>query len=436
MRWHAIVLLGLLGACEAEAQTQTPAPQPSGDAHEPQSLGGGPAQAAAPSVPNTEITVEERARRLAKSVIVLDGHIDVPWRLEKSADHGVPTEDVGAATESGDFDLPRARAGGLDAPFMSIYVSPDFEMNGADAEAESLIAMVEGIVAEHPEDFALAPTVQSVRDNFAAGKVSLPMGMENGAPLMGKLENVARFHARGIRYITLAHSKDNHISDSSYDKRHTHGGLSKFGKSVVAEMNRVGIMVDVSHISDDAFWDVMKVSKVPVIASHSSCRHFTPGFERNMSDDMIQALAKAGGVIQINFGSGFLDGDVRKGRKAFDADLAAHLKSKKLDPKSPAGEAEARAYASKHPAPRATVARVADHVMHVIDLVGVDHVGLGSDFDGVGDSLPEHLRSVADYPNLFAELLRRGVSDTDLEKIASGNVLRVWTAVETYAAQG
>lgn len=427
MRWPVVLLLVSLVACDSKAEPETTPPKAAAKASADQE----PAKAE----PEPVLSIEERAAALAKTVIILDGHIDVPWRLEKSSEGGELTEDVGHATEGGDFDLPRARAGGLDAPFMSIYVSPDFEMKGADEVAERLISLVEGIVTKHPADFALAPTVQSVRDNFKAGKVSLPMGMENGAPLMGKLDNVAHFHARGIRYITLAHSKDNHISDSSYDDRHTHGGLSEFGKTVVPEMNRVGIMVDVSHISDDAFWDVMKLSKVPVIASHSSCRHFTPGFERNMSDEMIQALAKAGGVIQINFGSGFLDGEVRKGRKAHDAALKAHLKKKGLDPESDEGKAAADAYKSENPAPRATVAKVADHIEHVIDLVGVEHVGLGSDFDGVGDSLPEGLRSAADYPNLFAELLRRGHSEAELEKIASGNVLRVWTAVEAYAAK-
>ncbi len=430
VRWGLLVCLGLLASCDSGPAAPTPTP-PQGEV-EPAAT---PApDAAVDAKADAELPVEERAAALAKTFIVLDGHIDVPWRLEKSSKDGVLGEDVGAATEAGDFDLPRARAGGLDAPFMSIYVSPDFEMNGADAVAERLISMVEGIVTAHPKDFALAPTVQSVRDNFAAGKISLPMGMENGAPLMGKLENVARFHERGIRYITLAHSKDNHISDSSYDKRHTHKGLSKFGKSVVAEMNRVGVMVDVSHISDDAFWQVIELSEVPVIASHSSCRHFTPDFDRNMSDEMIRALAKAGGVIQINFGSDFLDGGVRAGRKKHDAELKAYLKDEHLDPKSDEGKAAAGAYDVDHQSPRATVSNVADHVMHVIELVGVEHVGLGSDFDGVGDSLPKGLGSVADYPNLFAELLRRGVSEDDLEKIASGNVLRVWSAVEAYAA--
>ncbi len=426
--WIALgIVVGLTG-CQTGAASSEPrsVPEvPPAAKQEPQTP---PEQAPTP------LSVEERAEALAKRVIILDGHIDVPWRLEKSSTDGVLGEDVGAATTAGDFDLPRARAGGLDAPFMSIYVSADFEMNGADAVAESLISLVEGIVEAHPNDFGLAPSVQSVRDNFAAGKISLPMGMENGAPLMGKLDNVAHFHKRGIRYITLAHSKDNHISDSSYDERHTHKGLSRFGKSVVAEMNRVGIMIDVSHISDDAFWQVMKLSKVPVIASHSSCRHFTPDFDRNMSDEMIRALANAGGVIQINFGSDFLDAEVRKARKKHDTALEAHLKAEGLDPKSDAGVAAAQAYEAEHPAARASVSTVADHVQHVIELVGVQHVGLGSDFDGVGDSLPDGLRSVADYPNLLAELLRRGVSEEDIEKIASGNVLRVWSAVEAHAA--
>ncbi len=428
-------LAGALLLCACRTQPVQPTPAASGE-HGARSRGDAdvvePAPAPAPVQPQS---VDDRARAFALRTIVLDGHIDVPWRLEKSAGpDGAPSEDVGTATEAGDFDLPRARAGGLDAPFMSIYVSPDFEMKGADVQAEKLIGMVEGIVAAHPDDFALAPTVQSVRDNFEAGKVSLPMGMENGAPLMGKLSNVAHFHARGIRYITLAHSEDNHISDSSYDTGHTHRGLSAFGKEVVAEMNDVGIMVDVSHISDEAFWDVMKVSKVPVIASHSSCRHFTPGWERNMSDEMIEALAQNGGVIQINFGSGFIDDEVRAGRTKHEKAMKAYVRAQGHALDSEAGRAASAAYTEANPAPRATLEKVAEHIEHVIALVGVEHVGLGSDFDGLGDSLPEGLRSVADFPNLFAELMRRGLSETDLEKIASGNVLRVWSEVEDYAA--
>lgn len=344
------------------------------------------------------------AEAIAHEVIIVDGHVDVPWRLSKAE----VREDVGEATEHGDFDYPRAKAGGLSAPFMSIYVPVKYEMKGADKIADQLIDLVEGIVAKHPDKFALARSPAEVRANFANGLISLPMGMENGAPIMGKLGNVARYHARGIRYITLAHSKDNHISDSSYDTRHKNRGLSRFGEKVVAEMNRVGIMVDVSHLSDEAFFDVIAATRVPVIASHSSCRHFTPGWERNMSDEMLQELAKNGGVIQINFGSEFLDGEIR-------------VEMEKR------GEGGPQLYS--------TVEKAADHIDHVVQLVGIDHVGFGSDFDGVGDSLPVGLKSAADYPNLIRVLLERGYARADIEKICSGNVLRVWQAVEDHAAR-
>ena len=378
---------------------------------------------------------QARAEALAQELVIVDGHIDVPWRLHEAVAAGKPADDVTKATEGGDFDLPRARAGGLDAPFMSIYVPASLEGKGAKKAAERLIALVEGIVAKAPDDFALARSPAEVRANTAAGKISLPMGMENGAPLEGDLRNVAYFHGRGIRYITLTHSKDNHISDSSYDARHTHGGLSKFGEKVVAEMNRVGIIIDVSHVSDEAFDDVLRLSGVPVIASHSSCRHFTPGWERNMSDDMIRRLAAAGGVIQINFGSSFLSSDVEREREAHEAARDEHVKGLKLHRGSPEAAAAAAAYEREHPAPRATVELVADHIEHVIALVGVDHVGLGSDFDGVGDSLPAGLRDVSQYPNLLRVLLERGHDRTAIEKIAGGNVLRVWQAVEDGAAR-
>jgi len=375
------------------------------------------------------------ARWLTDHATVVDGHVDLPWRLLKSAAaDGTPTEDPSLATPTGDFDWPRAREGGLDAPFMSIYVASKFEGRGARAHADHLIDLVLGLAAGAPDKFALAPDVATVRRNAAAGLISLPMGMENGAPLEGDLANVTYFHGRGIRYITLTHSRDNHISDSSFDTRHTHGGLSAFGEQVVAEMNRVGVMVDVSHLSDQAFWDVMAASRAPVLATHSSCRHFTPNFERNMSDDMIRALAKQGGVIMINFGSDFLSGEVRTARDRHAAAATRALRKAKLAPQSPAGLAFLAEYDTRHPVPRATVEHVASHIEHVIGLVGVDHVGLGSDFDGVGDSLPQGLRHVGEYPNLVRVLLQRGRTAVELEKILGGNALRVWQAVEDHAA--
>jgi len=375
-----------------------------------------------------------KAKDLTHKFIVLDGHVDLPWRLDESRDQdGSISEDVSHRTPKGDFDWERAREGGLSAPFMSIYVPSKYENAGAKKIADRLIDMVTGFAQKWPDKFALAKSPSEVRTNFAAGKVSLAMGMENGSPIEHDLANVRHFHERGIRYITLTHSKDNHISDSSYDEKHTHKGLSDFGKQVVAEMNRLGIMVDVAHVADDTFWQVMDLSKVPVIASHSSCRHFTPGFQRNVSDDMLQALAKHKGVIQINFGSGFIDAQAQKQQDEMRKEVETILKSKGLD----FGDAKAKPilaeFRASHPHRFATVEQVADHIDHVRKLVGIDHVGLGSDFDGVGDSLPSGLKDVSQYPNLVRVLLERRYSEQDIEKVCSGNVLRVWQAVEDFA---
>jgi membrane dipeptidase len=370
------------------------------------------------------------AKEIAKKYIITDGHIDVPYRLEEAF------ENVAEHTEHGDFDFPRAIAGGLDAPFMSIYIPAELEeTGGSKALADKLITMVEGIVKAAPDKFALAYSTTDIEANFAKGIISLPMGMENGSPIEGDLANLKHFYERGIRYITLTHAKANHISDSSYDEARPAGGLTDFGKELVIAMNKIGIMVDVSHISDDAFYDVMKIVKAPVIASHSSARHFTPGFDRNMSDEMIKVLARNGGVIQINFGSSFISqkaveyGQVRK------AAIKQFIAANNVDEQSAEVEAFEEQYKVEHPYPYSTLDEVLDHFDHVIKLVGVDYVGIGSDYDGVGDSLPNNLKDVASYPNLIEGLLKRGYSERDIAKILSGNVMRVWRTVETYAAR-
>lgn len=381
----------------------------------------------------TAIAVDNHAqlaKEISKKYIITDGHIDVPYRLEDEF------ENVAEHTTHGDFDFPRAVEGGLDAPFMSIYIPARLEQSGGSKElADKLITMVENIVKAAPDKFALAYSTAEVEANFAKGIISLPMGMENGSPIEGDLANLKHFYDRGIRYITLTHSKANHISDSSYDEERPAHGLTDFGKVLVQEMNNTGVMVDVSHISDEAFDDVMAVTKAPVIASHSSARHFTPGFERNMSDDMIKTLAKNGGVIQINFGSSFINqtaidyGNVRK------AAIKAFTTANKLEKDSAEITAFKKQYKIDNPYPYATLSDVLDHFDHVIKLVGVDYVGIGSDYDGVGDSLPSNLKDVASYPNLIAGLLKRGYSEADIAKILSGNVMRVWKAVEAYAAE-
>jgi len=280
----------------------------------------------------------------------------------------------------------------------------------------------------------MAKTPQAVEVNFKAGKISLPMGMENGSPIMNDLANVKYFFDRGINYITLTHGKDNQICDSSYDTTRTWNGLSPFGEEVVKEMNKVGIMVDISHVSDSTFYDIMKITQVPAIASHSSCRQFTPGFERNMSDDMIKKLAENGGVIQINFGSTFLSGESAKKFDDIEAHVVNWLAENNLSREDSAAQAYIENYV-KSVSPFSTVEIAADHFDHVVKLVGISHVGIGSDYDGVGDTLPTGLKDVSDFPNLIYELLKRGYSEEDIAKICYKNVWRVWNATLEKAAE-
>jgi membrane dipeptidase len=374
-----------------------------------------------------ERALQRRAERLVQDFVVVDTHIDVPYRLQNR------WEDIGGRT-GGNFDYPRAKAGGLDAAFMSIYVPAALETTGtARAFADTLIDMVEAIAASNPDKFEIVTTPSDVVRVAGTGRIAFCLGMENGAPVEGKMENLKHFHDRGVRYITLAHSEDNHICDSSYDTTRTWEGLSPFGRSAVLEMNRLGIMVDVSHISDDAFDDVMEVSTAPVIASHSSCRHFTPDWERNLSDDMIRRLAAKGGVVMINFGSSFLKDDSRRAGEARWNAIEHFIEENHLRRSDSLAVAFIEAYAREHPYPYADVRHVVDHMDHVVRLVGVNHVGFGSDFDGVGDSLPVGLKDVSQYPNIVRELLRRGYASDDIRKICGENLLRVWSQVEQVA---
>lgn len=382
-----------------------------------------------------EKDLDKYALELSKKFIITDGHIDLPYRLKEEGFLGSETlPDLTKDTE-GNFDHAKAVRGGLDAPFMSIYIPASLQKTGGSKElADSLINMVGKICTDFPEHFALANTPTDVEKNFKEGKISLPMGMENGSAIENELKNVKYFYDRGIRYITLTHSKDNLICDSSYDTTRTWNGLSAFGAEVVREMNNHGIMIDISHVSDSTFYQVMKITKAPAIASHSSCRHFTPDFERNMSDDMVKVLAKNGGVIQINFGSTFLLKRSQDQFKEVNNHMDSVLRAQgKITLDDELMEYK-RAYANKVNA-YANVKDAADHIDHVVSLVGVNHVGLGSDYDGVGDSLPDGLKDASSYPNLIKELLVRGYSEEDIEKICYSNVFRVWNAVIAVAAE-
>ncbi|MGM0946449.1 MAG: dipeptidase [Bacteroidota bacterium] len=387
----------------------------------------------------TQLSDSERlevATEIAQSTIMVDGHVDLPYRM-KVGGFTLQREilDVSVRTPDGNFDFPRSREGGLDAPFMSIYIPAGNQAipGASKALADSLILMTERLATTFPDKFAMAYSPSDVEVNFQKGVISLPMGMENGAGIEDDLANVEYFHGRGIRYITLTHGKDNLIGDASYDTTGTHGGLSEFGEKVVSEMNRVGIMVDLSHVSDNTFRDALAITKVPVIASHSSVRKFTPGFERNMSDELIKAMADNGGVMMINFGGSFIDSAYAAGSAKVREHIVNWLAENNLSRRDSAAQAYISEYAAANN-PFPTVQRVADHIDHVVNLVGIDYVGFGSDFDGVGDSLPTGLKDVSMFPNLIAELLKRGYSREDIEKICYKNIFRVWQAVEDYAA--
>ena len=358
---------------------------------------------------SNDANLKKRAYELAHTYIITDGHIDVPWRLNDGYE---------------DFDVP----------FMSIYVPSSYqETGGAKEKADSLIDLVHRIANDHPDKFEVAYSPNDGDRIFSQGKIALPMGMENGAPIEDNLNNVAYFHKRGIRYITLTHAKDNLICDSSYDTTNTWDGLSPFGRQVVAEMNRVGIMVDISHVTDAVINQVLDMAKAPVIASHSSCRKFTPGWQRNMGDPEIKRLKENGGVIQINYGSSFVTQASQDKRQANTDKIAAYAKKNGLEQ----GDEQLKVYAKKVSEDNpiyADITEVIDHIDHVVKLAGIDHVGIGSDYDGVGDSLPYGLKDVSSYPNLIYHLLKRGYSDEDIAKICYKNIWRVWKEVESVAA--
>lgn len=341
--------------------------------------------------------LQARAAELSARLLIADAHIDYP-------DRASPYEDLTIGT-SGNFDQPRARKGGLNLAFLAAYVPPEDEDAGtAFARAEERIDLVLKAAEANPDKLALARSPEEARKAFEEGRLALAVGIENGAPLEGRLDRVGYFRDRGVAYIGLVHSEDNHLCDSSMepDSAHLWNGLSPFGREVVREMNRRGLMVDVSHATDDAIRQILKLSTAPVIASHSGLRALTPGYERNLPNELVRGIAESGGIVCLAFGSYFL-------RDAFRTTHAA--------------------------ADRATVRDVAEAIDRTVRIAGIDHVGLGSDFDGVGFSLPKQLADVSMYANLLRELLSMGYGEEDLAKILGGNLLRVWGEVRAKAEE-
>ncbi len=368
------------------------------------------------------------ARKLAEDAVIVDTHIDSPTELMKQ------WLDLGEA-QAREFDFPKARTGGLDVAFMSIYTSPGQDDDGtAEAVANRMIDAVEKTAGDNPDKFALLRSPRDVEALRRLGLVLLPLGMENGAPIGDDLGKLTFFFDRGIRYITLAHSANNRIADSSYAQEKKWNGLSPFGREVVAEMNRLGMIIDVSHLSDDAVAQAVELSRTPVVATHSALRHFTPGFERNLSDELAKAIAAKGGVIQIPFGNAFVDTASAAKTQAYFVAYNDYQRQRTAG-KTAQTVAEFDAEWDKaHPPLPVKMDAVLNQIDYGVKLVGIDHIGIGSDFDGVGGALPEGLKTVADFPNLIAGLQARGYKDAEIRKILGDNLLRVWRRVESAAS--
>src|SRR6202050_5332737 len=362
--------------------------------------------------------ISQKARDLHFSSIVIDTHDDTTQRLLD------PNFDLGVGHTDGSVDIPRMREGGLDAIFFSIYIPGSIAGPRAVQLALEKIEPGRRQITHYPNDLALATTAAEVRSAFAARKIAVLMGVEGGHMINDDLKNVDKFASLGVRYMTLTHMLNTDWADSSTDKP-VHNGLTDFGKQVVVEMNRVGMIVDVSHIADKTFYDAIATSQAPVIASHSSCRALDDA-PRNMTDDMIKALAAKRGVIQINYHVGFLSQEFR------DADRAAP------EPKKRCGDQEAcqlieadkilREYVAQGKLPRVYWTKIIDHIDHAVKLVGADHVGLGSDFDGA--DMPYGMEDATHLPQITNALLEKGYSDSDIQKILGGNTLRVMQEVE------
>lgn len=384
--------------------------------------------------PEQERNIEEEALLIHQNVLTVDTHCDTPMMMLRDG-WNIGERHQPGERRSGQIDLPRMKEGSLDASFFAVYVNQGpLTPEGYKKARERADQMLNAIDKMFQENSEMVEPATSPDDAFRLekeGKLAVFIGMENGYPLGKDISLVEEFYQRGIRYITLCHSRDNDICDSSTDEENPEdNGLSEFGRQVVAECNRLGIMVDVSHVSDKTFYDVLKVSKAPVIASHSSVRAICD-HPRNLSDEMIKALAEKGGVIQICLVSSF----VKKSPPNPERDKALQAIRKKYGPRNKIIDEETREkmwqeyreVMEKYPVERATVSDLVDHIDHVVKLVGVDYVGIGTDFDGGGGV--EGCSDITELPQITIELYRRGYSEEEIAKIWGANVMRVFQQV-------
>ena len=370
--------------------------------------------------------VSARARKLHFSSIVVDTHDDTTQRFLDGK------FDIAARNSSGGIDIPRMREGGLGAIFFSIWIPSKITGQAAVDRALVQIKAVRQQVRTHPKDLVLATTAAEIREAHTSGKIAALIGVEGGHMINSNLGALREFASLGVRYMTLTHSGNCEWADSSTDKP-AHNGLSDFGKEVVREMNRLGVMVDISHVSDKAFYDTLEVSKAPLIASHSSCRALCDA-PRNMTDQMMKDLAAKGGVMQINYHVGFLGQEFRNVEKAHpEWELAIAAEVKKACGENEAcqlleGDRITREYVEQGKLPRVEWTAIIDHIDHAVKIAGIDHVGLGSDFDGA--NMPYGMEDASKLPKITDALLKKGYSEDDVRKILGENILRVMAEVE------
>jgi membrane dipeptidase len=422
------------------APAATPTAREASPSAPPSAASAAPASsAAAPAAPPKNETIEERAARLHRQAIIVDGHDDVPSVIFATG------QDIGDRAPKGHTDLPRMKAGGITGSFFSIYVEGDLATKptllggGALRRAVDLVDVTYRQVERHPDELVLATSTDDIRRAKREGKIAVLMGIEGGHAIENSLSALRVLHRLGCRYMTLTHTNTNEWADSSGFAGPTptrHHGLTKFGEEVVREMQRIGMLVDVSHVADETFWSVMKVAKAPVIASHSSARAVAD-HRRNLNDDMLRALAKNGGVAMVNFWSLFVSQEYATAAGkwfAKNGKALGELRAKYKDDPVKFREELEKLKAQGDPMPKVPLSAIVDHIDHVVKVAGIDHVGLGSDFDGV-DALPEGLEGIDGLPKITLELVKRGYKDDEVLKILGENFLRAFGEAERYAKQ-
>ncbi len=366
------------------------------------------------------------AAELHKRAIVIDGHNDLPWRLLAKVGSSF---DLAVRHEDGHTDIPRLREGGVDGQFFAAYVPSDCEGPGAARIALEQIDLIRQMVARYP-DFELALSAADVRRIAGSGKIATLIGVEGGQAIENSLGVLRMFYALGARYLTFTHIDSTDWADAATDEPR-HGGLSEFGEEVVREMNRLGMLVDISHVSADTMADALRVSEAPIVATHSGARAVNSN-SRNVPDDILSQISENGGLVMVNFYSGFVVPEA--------ADVARDMLRAYREARTQFGEDSAaventmRQFEEEHPIPSGTVSDLVDHIDHIVEVAGIDHAGLGSDFDGIINS-PEGLEDVSKFPAITEELVRRGYSDPDIVKILGGNILRVMEGAEEVARQ-